>query len=216
MNEMLLVSNRDLSELFYIIPLDSVGSTTVTDSVGGYKFSVPSGTSSVKFDSEGDKCLDISNGHFENLNLIDLKTAGRPFKIEIDINLRSYPSTEGAILSQLNPNTGGGTFGVTMYNGPGGPGRVSFFWTSNGSLGSRSVITSDRDLPLNTYVHLKITHDGSSLKMYFDDTLVAQTPNGVVYSKVHSTPLPVGIGGHYSTNSYNMNGLLKNIHITRF
>ncbi|QYC52506.1 hypothetical protein [Salmonella phage SSBI34] len=212
MQEMLTVATLSGNRpLFSIPPTEIPGSFIVRDLIKGTEFRATSGASVVKDDLFGERVLSMNGGHWEQLGLVDLGISGKPFVLELEIFLFSYPSGEGAIFSQLNPNTGAGTFGLTMYNGQGGPGRLSFFWTEDGSLGSRKVITSEEDVPLNQPVKVAISWNGSEMKIIMNGETVA---SGYA-TRLHSAALPIGIGGHYGTQSYNMRGMLKNITLKR-
>ena len=212
MLEMLLCPTRFSNLLFSIPPVEEIGADTTVDQVSFLTFAAPSGGGNVTFDPSGEKAIDFSSGHLENLGNVAINPGQSPFELSLDLYLRSYsPSTERVIFSQINPQTGGGTYGLTMYNGVGGTGRVSFFWTTRGTLQSRSVITSDRDFPLLEYTNIRVVHTGAQMRMYFGETLVASAQAPTVYYAA----LPVGIGGHYGLNEYNIDGFLKNLSVSR-
>lgn len=213
MNELLLIGKQETETLlFNIPPVEGGGSKTVMDVVGARQFSA-TGTAGVVGHSFGNQVLGMESagGHFENLTNVDFDIRNKPFELNLDMYLWGYPAGEGAIFSQLSPTTGGGVFGLTMASATNAK-RLSFFFTTNGSLASRQVVVADRDVPLLTPVNVSVKHDGSTVKIFMDNVEVGSIAATVIHSVGH----PVGIGGHYGTNAYNMNGMLKNITITKF
>lgn len=212
MNELLLIGKQQSSPVvFNIPPLEPVDSKSVLDISGIHQFSA-TGSSSVISHPFGDKVLGMQSagGHFENLSNVDLRLLNSPFEVNLDMYLFGYPVQEGAVFSQLNPGTGGGVFGLTMASVT-NPRRLAFFFTSDGNISSRKVVVADRDVPLLTPVKVMIRYTGTEVKIFMDEVQVG-TINATT---IHSIGHPIGIGGHYGTNSYNMNGMLKNITITK-
>ncbi|AEZ66369.1 hypothetical protein EXT67_21125 [Pectobacterium atrosepticum] len=213
MNELLLIGCQETETLlFNIPPVEGGGSKTVMDVAGLRQFNA-TGSAGVVGHAFGNQVLGMESagGHFENLSNVDFAIGTKPFELKLDMYLWGYPSTEGAIFSQLSPSSGGGTFGLTMARVTNVK-RLAFFFTSKGSLSSRQVVVADRDVPLLTPVNVRVKFDGKNITIFMDDVNVGT----IAASRVHSEGLPVGIGGHYGTNSYNMNGMLKNITITKF
>lgn len=208
MLECVLLSGQTNSPLFFDIkPIEAVGSKTVFDSATGSAFASLTQASDTRviIDDNGDKALLFSGSNFGN-GSVDLKLKNKPFKLSFDLLLTEYNPAEGAVYAHLDAGTGGGCFGATM---TGGTGRLSFYWTRDGSLNTRSHIVSSQVLSLNTYHGIMIEYTGTSIIMYFDNVVVAQISANLIYSG----PAPLGIGGHYGYGQYNSKGSMKNIKI---
>lgn len=213
MNELLLIGRQETETLvFNIPPVEGGGSKTVMDVVGLSQFQA-TGSARVVGHSFGGQVLGMesSGGHFQNTSGVDFGILNKPFELNLDMYLWGYPAGEGAIFSQLSPTSGGGVFGLTM-SGETGAKRLAFYFTANGGISSRQVVVSNRDVPLMTPVNVRVKYDKKSVRIFMDNEEVGSIPATVIHSASH----PVGIGGHYGTESYNMNGMLKNITITKF
>lgn len=160
------------------------------------------GGSSAYFDGDGDYIRGIISNW-------DVGVGNEPFTIEfwtyrLNTNTHVFLSKHG---------------GVTDWNGTDGL-QISFFidsggvihfdyWSNGGTL--YSSLTDSVSIPINQWVHVAATYDGSITRIFINGTQTSTT-SSTGYGTVTSAPI-VEIGGE--NGSFNLNGYIDELRITK-
>jgi hypothetical protein len=93
------------------------------------------------------------------------------------------------------------------------PGGNALFEISNGTVNSNSVVSSTSPIPLGAWTHIAVSYDGSSLKMYINGVLDAQTSTKSIPIPIITSPFCIaeGIRSDGTVSMSNFSGLISQV-----
>lgn len=131
------------------------------------------------------------------------------FVIETYVKL---PDTSTRILcGNLNNNAGSGSYWLTLNNTFGTSCQLSMDgYSTTGAVQRFRFGTTTTKLPINTWNHIVITRNGSTLEVVLNGTSLGTLTMSLGFQN-HSNPFTVG---NSTDNAYNFNGSIDSFHMT--
>jgi hypothetical protein len=118
--------------------------------------------------------------------------------VEAWVNTESYTQQQ-TIVGNYGPGSNGMQFLLRIDDGRPG------FWVNNGGF---ALVQGTAELPLNTWVHIAATWDGTTSKVYYNGVLVGSAPVSGIFP---STSNELRIGANYPNESFD--GKIDNLRI---
>jgi hypothetical protein len=178
------------------------GSTTFTDtSPSAHTITAQNGsTITTSQFQNGSASMNFNNGYASHPGSADFQFPG-DFTIEAWVRPTSLTSTH--FIFTLNSSTSYFNFIL----GTTGAGNPYFAWQN-----AASIITTGHTLSLNTWHHIAITREGTTLRLFKNGNIIGTSASGATLGYSSGG---VGIGGFHNTTAYGWPGQIDDLRVTK-